>query len=336
METYQQGALLRQHFTFYGKNLVVLQGFVFVQKPIRIHKTQRIANTLNKESTINWLLERFRFDVEARSLEIESHFLEYFEKTDHIRILDLGTGTGSNYFYYNDHIPAHQTWYLFEENAQLIQFAKQNILKSLLSKKAVTTSTLNSIRSIKQGKQIHIKFFDKSQKHLQQLIAPNQVDLVMGNAFFDRLKQPEILPIVHWITSNKLCFMPTMNYIGMTFTPFGGLDRAFIKKFEHYQYHESLNRPTMGSACVDNLCHYFREKSYAVHKSQSPWIIKAQDKRMLSQIIDRMEASFAQMDMGNIDEDTQQIWLNYKRNLIEDELLSIKVEHEDILTYPAQ
>ena len=66
------------------------------------------------DSLAQWLALREPFDIAARSVALTEAVARALPQNRAVRIVDLGTGTGSNLRYLARHFPADQRWTLVD------------------------------------------------------------------------------------------------------------------------------------------------------------------------------------------------------------------------------
>src|SRR5262245_3707323 len=72
------------------------------------------------ESLSSWLALREPADFAARSATQAEATARRLDAADPLRIVDLGTGTGSNLRYLIDHLSPHQEWLLVDRDPRLL------------------------------------------------------------------------------------------------------------------------------------------------------------------------------------------------------------------------
>ena len=71
----------------------------------------------------DWLNERYQVDAQARDKGLEKRLFNFFSGNE-INVVDLGAGTGSNFRYYSERLPAKkQRWLLMDQNQELLDEA---------------------------------------------------------------------------------------------------------------------------------------------------------------------------------------------------------------------
>ena len=77
----------------------------------------------------SWLFQREKIDNLSKNISIIKKINSFFKSYNEIRIIDLGTGTGSNFRYLSKKIKyKNQSWTLMDLSKSSLNEAKKNIL----------------------------------------------------------------------------------------------------------------------------------------------------------------------------------------------------------------
>jgi hypothetical protein len=102
------------------------------------------------EFSADWLALREPADHAARSLELTRAVAGALSASSPIRVLDLGSGSGSNFRYLAPHLPARQQWLLVDRNRALLSHAGRagSAAETLAADLAVLDQTLFTARAL--------------------------------------------------------------------------------------------------------------------------------------------------------------------------------------------
>ena len=141
---------------------------------------------------IDWLAERYSFDVEARNNTIEQAAIDYLHTDQPVVIVDVGAGTGSNCLYFLDKLQQDQSWIFIEKD--------QSLAPALLNRLTEYASFHKYSWSLKDGvyemltpqKKVTFKIISDTFFKIDQIVDLTSVDLIMANAVFDLLSKVQI------------------------------------------------------------------------------------------------------------------------------------------------
>ena len=203
----------------------------------------------------NWLFEREKIDNLSKSKFIIKKINNFLSTYNEVNIMDLGTGTGSNFRYLTKKIKLKkQSWTLIDISKESLIEAKTDIYKNY---------TLDKISIINQNV---INNIDK--------INFKNFDLVCGSAFLD------IMPF-HWFKSfykqninTKLIYF-SINYDGyFKFYPFHKDDKAVLNLFNADQQSiKHKNDLAVGPDCSKIIEKQFK-KTHKIYSYKSTWSVK--------------------------------------------------------------
>ena len=210
----------------------------------------------------NWLFEREKIDNLSKSKFIIKKINSCLSAHDEVRIMDLGTGTGSNFRYLAKKIKAKKiSWILIDISKESLIEVKKNILKNH-TKDKISIINQNVIKNIDKIK------FESS-------------DLVSGSAFLD------IMPL-HWFKSfykynvnTKLIYF-SINYDGyFKFYPLHKDDKTVLNLFNADQRSaKHKNDLAVGPNCTKLIEMQFK-KTHKIYSYKSNWSVKNNKKFQL-------------------------------------------------------
>ncbi|EFO33025.1 glycosyl transferase, group 1 [Roseibium sp. TrichSKD4] len=204
----------------------------------------------------DWLGLRHPYDLEARSQEIESRFLEALPRAS-VRILDLASGTGATVRALSEKLRrsgrVHQHWILSDFDSGLLE--KAEALQG-------------------QGEGVTI---ETRQVNLAEDCASlpfQSVDGVTASAFFDLVSSDFVEELVSGLASHRLPLLAGLNYDGRTaWTPEHPADEAVISCFNHHQRGDKGFGPALGPTTTECLTNVLKSSGYTVSTDQSDWVI---------------------------------------------------------------
>jgi len=283
---------------------------------------------------IDWLSERYPFDVEARNKELQSKVAAHLAEKSSITLVDVGAGTGSNCLYFVEQLPQNQTWYLVEQNADLKKATIKRLRDYANYHKYSFERKKDTVKITSLKRNITVTVLNDSLLNLVDLVDLSRVDLVLANAVFDLFSAKQITALVNLITQNKLAFYHTLSYEGMTFNPTDPFDDVFIAA-----YNEHMERPqdfgkALGKHASQYMVKLFEATASTVHTATSKWKIEPVDIRMHYYLLNFMENALSEMDLAPAVQQNFEKWIQRKKDLIITGQQRLEITHMDIFVKP--
>ncbi len=281
-----------------------------------------------------WLEERFVFDSNARNKLVEKAFRQHFDQKQSINILDLGAGSGSSFLYLAEKLPMHQQWTFVELNPDLVAAAIQRILNIADQKKWIVLEAGEVIRLRLSGKDVSIKVINGSFLELPELVDVKSFDLATAAAVLDLLTLEMLHELLKVLAGNQVALLATINYAGMGFEPEEPGDKYYAALYSQHMQREQAFGKTLGADCTQAITDYCAKKELTSFWGESNWFVKPEDKRMHRFLLDYMNDAIPEMLKTEPELEAFQTWLDTKKEMLENGLLSTTVFHRDIFLMP--
>lgn len=278
-----------------------------------------------------WLALRYKYDAEARNTLLEANCLQYFEQLSHLRLVDVGAGTGSNCFYLLQKFSQHQHWYLIDHNPVLLQAAKAQFLQRIATHNFQLIQEKENYLSWKEvDKQITVEFKKGILQHINKLIPIENIDLICANAVFDLFTLTEFEEFAQAIFKHNIPFYTTINYAQMSFSQNTNEDSLFVDYYEKHMQRQMPQGKPMGKTVIKNLQQLFSEKGYKVTLGKSNWQLTPNSDLMFQYLLGFMKSSIPEM-LPIAKQVIFTKWLALKKEQVKRKTLSGSVEHFDLL-----
>ena len=254
----------------------------------------------------SWLFQRERIDNLSKNISLVNKINNNLNNLDRIKIIDLGTGTGSNFRYLSKKIKyQNQFWTLMDISKNSLNEAKKNIIMNNKINK-ITLKKNDIIKNIQ-----NINFFN--------------YDLVTGSAFLD------IMPL-HWFKkfylkneNTKLIYF-SINYDGyFKFYPQHKLDNDVLILFNKDQQSKKDNKTrAVGPDCSEIIQDYF-SKTHKTYLFKSNWN-DVRSKKFQLIFLDFCEKIIIKNKKTNFLE-----WLHFRKEKIINKKSNLQVSNNDFL-----
>lgn len=292
-----------------------------------------MADTIVKTSdlTPGWLAARYLFDMKSRALRLEQKFIASLPQGKKLRLVDLGTGTGANFFYLSKRIPNPQHWLLTEQDHDLLQSIPQCIDQfSALYEPPAAASWMERLESGEISYEIIAGDIFTSCQNFLKL----PCDAITANAVFDLNSEDQFRSLIRSILSSPSASAPlyfTLHLDGqLSLNPSDIHDRLVCNRYQQHM----ARKQKFGSAMAANAANLMRQimsaEGYQVQACSSPWEISGEHENFLQENLSFMKSAL--LDGSKLDE--QEIltaWFQKRERQIARGELEMVIGHSDLL-----
>ncbi len=272
-----------------------------------------------------WLALREPADHAARSQSLKDRVRHHFAGRDHVTVVDLGCGAGSNLRGTFSALPARQTWRLVDYDPALLAAARTRLA-------AWADSTSNADDGLvleKDGKTIAVSFH---RADLNQDIAaalPAGCDLVTAAALFDLVSPDWIGRFVAVLQARRLPLYTVLTYDGTeSWDPPHPDDAAMLAAFHAHQGTDKGFGPAAGPRATAIMAEAFAATGYEVARAESPWRLGAEFVTLSRELVTGFAG--AVRETGRVAPERIDDWLAARRAGV-----TCLVGHEDLFAMPA-
>ena len=254
----------------------------------------------------SWLFEREKIDNLSKSKLLVQKINNSLKSLDNVRIIDLGTGTGSNFRYLSKKIQYNnQKWTLMDISKNSLKEARSNIK---INKKIKKISIINNdiIKNINET-----NF--------------NNFDLVSGSAFLDIMPRQWFKNFYLKNINTKIVYF-SINYDGyFNFFPKHKFDKKVLSLFNFDQRSRKSNiLKAVGPDCSKIIKNYFL-KTHKTYLFKSNWN-KVTNKKFQLMFLDFCSNVIDKHAKKNFSE-----WLEFRKQQIASNKSKLTVHNKDFL-----
>ncbi len=262
----------------------------------------------------DWLTLREPVDHASINHLVRQACLDWCAQHELLKIVDLGSGTGSNFRSLSRDIRQPQSWTLVDYDSGLLELAE------LRSAQLIQATS---------GASVQTRLGDFSSGEIAELIG--DCDLVTASALFDLVSASMIEKMVGQIAASGAAFYTTLTYDGIaSWLPEQSIDNEMRKAFNRHQSTDKGFGPAAGSEASQVLAQAFEGAGYRIARGKSAWILDG-DWLELRRETDRGWAG-AVRDIGEVPANDIEHWLQTRQD--NPDAISI-VGHEDLFAAPA-
>ena len=249
----------------------------------------------------DWLALRTDADRAARNADLAGALAELAADREHLRVLDLGSGTGANMAATAPFLSAQQEWVLVD--------ADQDLLDKVEAEDGVTLT-----------RKVHDLAGDLAPLFVET------PDLITASAFFDLCGQAWIDRIVAEAAQSNALVYAVLTYDGReVWSPAHPADAAVLDAFHADQQRDKGLGPAQGPAGADALAASLKAHGYRVETGRSDWELTAEADRELISALAEGSANAVRATLG----ETADSWLADRRAA-----QTVMIGHLDVLGIP--
>lgn len=271
----------------------------------------------------DWLSLREPADMRSRNRDIANAVSAWFGLRDHMRVLDLGSGTGSNLRASAPLLCARQAWTLVDNDADLLKHART----ALRGWADTAESASQDALLLKKGHAQITVSFHKRDLSLGLGDLAKDCDLVTASALFDLVSASFIRDVARTLAQTRTPFYAVLTYNGLQkWTPHRPADNPIAAAFNRHQMSDKGFGPAAGPMAPSLLADHFRPEGYGVLEGESPWRLDQRERILVAEL--QRGHAMAVLETGALDPKTVEAWVKVIRSAVE-------IGHTDIFATPA-
>lgn len=272
-----------------------------------------------------WLALREPVDHRSRNTDVAAALRGHFRHRTSVRVLDLGSGTGSNLRASVDMLPADQAWTLIDYDPALLAAARRT-LKAAGGED--TTDGGVTVLTAQNAATIELRQFDLSGG-IRPLLEELQPDLVTASAFFDLVSAAWMEQMVRDLAQTRTAFFTVLTYDGdMRFSPPHPLDDAITAAFNADQRSDKGFGPAAGPAATEALAAAFAASGVSVTTGSSPWQMGGGDHALCDPLLVGIAAAAGKN--GAVSAQDCAAWLSFRREALTQPQSHVTIGHSDL------
>lgn len=277
----------------------------------------------------DWLALREPADHAARNPDVLAEVARHFAGRDHLSIVDLGCGAGSNLRGFALALPApRQGWTLIDHDPGLLAVARER----LLDWADEAGESGEELLLEKGGRTLTVDFRRADLNADIDRIAGWRPDLVTAAALFDLVSPEWIAGFAAALARRRLPLYAALSYDGREeWTPPHALDAGVHRAFLAHQRRDKGFGPSAGPEAARLLEEIFAQAGYGVTAGDSPWRLGDADAALAVELIDGIAVAAAETGLAAADVEA---WRGFRRAAAPAPGASALVGHRDLFTVP--
>ncbi|MGL5734623.1 MAG: class I SAM-dependent methyltransferase [Beijerinckiaceae bacterium] len=276
-----------------------------------------------------WLALREPVDHRARNRDVLEKAAAHFQGRNHIAVVDLGCGAGSNLRGCALALPVErQSWTLVDYDPALLAAARERLMKWADSVHVQGEELVLDIA----GKSISVDFRQLDLNRDLAMVMGWQPDLVTAAALFDLVSEQWLRQFVETLTRHGLPLYTALTYDGReTWMPGHKYNAKILTSFLAHQETDKGFGPAAGPRAGDVMEEAFRAAGYAVATGLSPWKLGPYDFELARQLIAGIANAAA--EIGRVSRAEIEEWYNFRHAQADNLIASALIGHVDIFAH---
>ncbi|MDO6824613.1 glycosyltransferase [Marinobacter sp. 1_MG-2023] len=263
-----------------------------------------------------WLQVRETADHRARSVNLTQkleHWLHALPTNDGpVRIVDIGTGRGSNVAYLAPALSMSQEWLLVDQD------------ESLLAEAALRSKKLDVSMRMLQHRLMPGDFHG---------FLPHHISLVTASALIDLVSEAWLAELVKEVVSKQAAILVVLSYTGrFALTPAHEQDDLLIDLVNQHQHGNKGTGAALGPDAASALAEKLALNGYDVQVEETPWHLTCKDARLAEMLMAGWVTAAKQRSPDAVA--LLDAWFVARKHQLAAGELEITVCHQDVLGLP--
>lgn len=277
----------------------------------------------------SWLALREGADHRARNAGLAKSLADRFRDTSPQRVIDLGSGTGSNLRATAPLLGTNQEWTLVDYDPALLEEAARALTAWADEARAIG----DSLVLVKGGATIGVSFRIADLNRELEAVLEKKPDLVTASALFDLISESWMAHFARAVARSGAIFYTVLTYDGRDeFAPGHPTDATAIAAFATHQTRDKGFGPAAGPKAASALADAFRAAGYAVETGDSPWVLDSRDNALVQELLGGFANAVA--ETGLVPPATLEAWLTFRKATATGTDARLVTGHTDILACP--
>jgi len=270
---------------------------------------------------VDWLSLREPVDHRSRAETLLPHLEAASNAHRWSRVLDLGSGTGSNLRYLAPRLPRSHDWTLVDYDSALLNHPVHVNLRA----------QVRSVRRVHRDLTAH------------DLPEVGQANLVTGSALLDLVSQDWLKRLVQACQKTGCDAYFALNYDGDIRWFSGGLhsgdlrpddvpdDELIRTAVNAHQRGDKGFGPALGPTAGIIADRLFKAAGYRTWLSPSPWWLGPQDHQLVDRLINGWKEASLEVDYDPVHTDRIKAWVEHRRQTVNNGSFTLRVGHQDLV-----
>jgi SAM-dependent methyltransferase len=275
-----------------------------------------------------WLALREAADHRSRNADLARRLAGRLVDTPSVRVMDFGSGTGSNLRATAPLLGANQEWTLVDYDHALLEVAARVLTAWADEARAIG----DQLVLVKGEKTIGVSFRVADLNRDLESLLTARPDLVTASALFDLISESWMKRFASALAATEATFYTVLTYDGRDeFNPIHPFDHSVMTAFGMHQRRDKGFGPAAGPQAAASLARALKETGFTVETGDSAWILKPKDNALIQDLLTGIFG--AVKETGFIAERGLDDWLFYRQAIADQKGAMVITGHTDILAF---
>ncbi len=273
----------------------------------------------------DWLRLREPADQAARNGKLLGLLEAHFAGREHVTVLDLACGAGSNLRGQALFLPARQSWRLVDHDPELLDAARAELIAWADQVESEQPLTL-----LKADRKLEMEFLRADLSRFDGRLLTPDLDLVTAAAFFDLVSASWIEAFCATLAARRLPLYAGLSYDGVErWAPAHDADPVMLAAFSRHQSRDKGFGPAAGPRGAALLQAALESRGYSVETGLSPWRLAPPEQELIRELADG--SATAVLETALVPADVVEAWRAARRAAT-----ACEIGHVDLFARPAQ
>lgn len=266
----------------------------------------------------DWLGLRESADHSARDSQLTAAAADWLSGQRQVRLLDLGSGSGSNVRYLAPRLPGPQHWELLDHDSSLLSQAHSRcrLLKDSADQPIQLATHSVDLRDLGQVLQ-----------------ARHPIHLVSASALLDLVSRPWLEALADYCRSRAAAILVTLSYDGVFGLDEKHPDDDLVRTLVNaHQRRQKGFGPALGPDAAAVFAEVLRERGFRVSQAASPWRLDGGQAALAAALIEGW--CNAALKQAPNRRETIEHWRAARLSAAESGNLVVSVGHQDLFAVP--
>ena len=282
----------------------------------------------------DWLRLREPADHKARSTSLTEKLVQWRERFADFSVVDLGSGTASNFRYLCPKLGMNQRWILLDNDIGLLSCIAERLEEWAIDTACEFDRISQNSAAIKHAKfSAHLTWQPCDlAKELENINFEN-TQLITGSALLDLTSSAWMSQLADIINAEQCASLFVLSYNGkLRWQPELQFDNCMTKLLNAHQ----LNDKGFGNALGPSAYEYLMNKltNQTIESEPTDWILDQDSYAIQAVLVSDWAA--AAVEQNPIDASDIRDWSRQRSNFLEEEQSRLQVGHVDILSLPLE